>query len=281
MIQEQRIYQAYYTKSEPILNYMIDLLALKGNEYILEPCAGDGVFIDPIISTNSKVKIDAFELNTETFRNLLVKYASNASVNVKQIDTLLDIDLTFQCSMGGKYDAVIANPPYGAWRTTEERKQLKKRYNGFYAKESYSLFLYRCIEALKIGGKLVFIIPDTYLNLHRYTDIRKYILTHTKIKEIALFPSSYFPDVNFGYANLSIIALEKSQSVKKAMNNSFQMIKRFKNVEELGKNANHLSYITLNQKKLLSTNDFAFLSNHNPKISYCIEQSPLVICAIA
>ena len=273
MIQEQRIYQAYYTKSEPIVSYMIDLLKLKGDEYILEPCAGDGVFIDPIIFKYSNIQIDAFELNDETFKNLLIKYSSNENITVRQADTLTDIDLEFQCSMGGKYDAVIANPPYGAWRTTEERKQLKKRYNGFYAKESYALFLYRCIESLKTGGKLVFIIPDTYLNLHRHKDIRKYILSHTKIKQIALFPSSYFPDVNFGYANLSIIALEKSQSIKDSRNNSFQMVKGFKSVEELGKSVNHLSYITLKQEKLLNTNDYAFLSNCNPKISRCIEQS--------
>ena len=36
MIAADRIYQAYYTKSAPIVRYMIDLLDLKGGERIFE-----------------------------------------------------------------------------------------------------------------------------------------------------------------------------------------------------------------------------------------------------
>lgn len=278
MIKENRIYQAYYTKSKPIVDYMIDLLSLTGNEKVLEPCAGDGVFIDPIINEFSNVNIDAFELNGDSYKNLLVKYSDYDNIEIKQTDTLTDIDLELLCSMGGKYDAVIANPPYGAWRDTSERKKLKKLYNGFYAKESYSLFLYRSIEALKETGKLVFIIPDTYLNLHMHKDIRKYILTRTKIKEIALFPSSYFPGVNFGYANLSIIALEKCTNQNQCFENKFRILKGFKSVEELSdRNQKHLKRIELKQSEVHSNNDCAFISSENKQLSKLLRNSELTI----
>lgn len=278
MIAENRIYQAYYTKSEPIVGYMIDLLSLKGNEKVFEPCAGDGVFIDPIINEFSEVNIDAFELNNESYQNLLTKYSGFENIEVKQTDTLTDIDLELLCSMGGKYDAVIANPPYGAWRDTLERKKLKKLYNGFYAKESYSLFLYRSIEALKDKGKLVFIIPDTYLNLHMHKDIRKYILTRTKIKEIALFPSSYFPGVNFGYANLSIIALEKCNNQSESLENKFDIIKGFKSVEDLSdRHQKHIKRISFNQGEVYSNNDYAFIASGNKQLSGLIRNAELTI----
>ncbi|MEM6316999.1 MAG: N-6 DNA methylase [Bacteroidota bacterium] len=278
MITENRIYQAYYTKSEPIVGYMIKLLSLKGNEKVFEPCAGDGVFIDSIVNKYSKVNIDAFELNKESFQNLLTKYSSFENIKVKQTDTLTDIDLELLCSMGGKYDAVIANPPYGAWRDTSERKKLKKLYNGFYAKESYSLFLYRSIEALKNKGKLVFIIPGTYLNLHMHNDIRKYILTRTKIKEIALFPSSYFPGVNFGYANLSIIALEKCNSQSECLENKFDIIKDFKSVEDLSnRQQKHIKRISFNQSEVYSNNDYAFMASGNKQLSGLIRNAELTI----
>jgi hypothetical protein len=195
------------------------------------------------------------------------------------------MDLEFLCSMGGKYDAVIANPPYGAWRNTLDRATLKRRFNGFYAKESYSLFLYRSIESLNEGGKLVFIIPDTYLNLNMHKDIRKYILSRTKIKEIALFPSSYFPGVNFGYANLSIIALEKSSDYKSNVENTFKIIKDYKSVDELGNNnLKHLTNIEIQQKNVLNNNGYIFLTNTNPDVSACIKQSEINIgdiCACA
>lgn len=274
MISEQRIFQAYYTKSEPIVSYMVDLLELNGTETIFEPCAGDGVFIDPILDKYQNIKIDAFELNEKACDNLNSKYQDLENISVKQTDTLTDLDLEFSCSMGGKYDAVIANPPYGAWRNTIDRATLKKRFNGFYAKESYSLFLYRSIESLNEGGKLVFIIPDTYLNLNMHKDIRKYILSKTKIKEIALFPSSYFPGVNFGYANLSIISLEKSSDYKSNIENTFKIIKDFKSVEELGSNnLKHLTTLKIQQKNVLNNDGYIFLTNANPNVSACIKKA--------
>lgn len=273
MISEQRIFQAYYTKSEPIVSYMVDLLDLKGTETIFEPCAGDGVFIDPILDKYQDIKIDAFELNESACDTLKSKYQDLENISIKQTDTLTDLDLEFLCSMGGKYDAVIANPPYGAWRNTIDRATLKKRFNGFYAKESYSLFLYRSIESLNEGGKLVFIIPDTYLNLNMHKDIRKYILSTTKIKEIALFPSSYFPGVNFGYASLSIISLEKSSDYKSNIENTFKIIKDYKSVEELGnENLKHLTKLNIKQKNVLSNDGYIFLTNTNPNVSACIKQ---------
>jgi adenine-specific DNA-methyltransferase len=270
MISENRIYQAYYTKSDPIVNYMVSLLSLKGSEKILEPCAGDGVFIDLIVKTFPYVQIDAFELNDNSYSNLLIKYSDFENITIKKTDTLTDIDLQFLCSMGGGYDAIIANPPYGAWRDKEERKKLKRSYNGFYAKESYSLFLYRCIEALNNKGKLVFIIPDTYLNLHMHKDIRKYILTHTKIKEISLFPSSYFPGVNFGYANLSIISLEKCINLKSNLENEFSIIKGFSKVEELGSNNVNIQTFSLKQKDVLNSPDYSFATNGEKLIINCL-----------
>lgn len=274
MISEQRIFQAYYTKSEPIVSYMVDLLTLNGTETVFEPCAGDGVFMDSILDKHKNMQIDAFELNKNACDSLKTKYQDLDNITIKQTDTLTDTDLEFLCSMGGKYDAVIANPPYGAWRNTLDRATLKKRFNGFYAKESYSLFLYRSIESLREGGKLVFIIPDTYLNLNMHKDIRKYILSNTKIKEIALFPSSYFPGVNFGYANLSIIALEKSCDYKSNIENTFSIIKDYKMVQELGSNdLKHLTVLKSQQKNVLDNDGYIFLTNANRDVSACIKES--------
>ncbi|MGB1204412.1 MAG: HsdM family class I SAM-dependent methyltransferase [Chitinophagales bacterium] len=278
MIAEKRIYQAYYTKSAPIVNYMVELLNLNGDEKIFEPAAGDGVFIDHIIAKFSNVMIDAFELNSKTYQSLAKKYLEHQNIKLKQTDTLIDTDLALLCAMGGKYDVVIANPPYGAWRDVGERKKLKKIYHGFYVKESYSLFLYRCITALKENGRLVFIIPDTYLNLRNHKGIRKYILSHTKIKKITLFPASYFPNVNFGYANLSIISLEKCTNKTKCFNNNFDIIQGFQSVQELNaEGIKHIKSIALNQEAIYANNNHAFTINTNPKISSLIYKPPITI----
>lgn len=160
------IYQAYYTKSDPIVDYMVSKLSLKEADKICEPCGGDGVFIDCILKENPKADIDIYELNPQSITKLTQKFSSYSQIQIKQCDTLLDNDLILQSQFGGFYDKIIANPPYGAWQDYEKRKVLKKIFPTMYVKETYALFLYRSIELLKEKGLLVFIIPDTYLSLN-------------------------------------------------------------------------------------------------------------------
>jgi hypothetical protein len=155
-------------------------------------------------------------------------------------------------------------------------------YPELYAKESYALFLFRCIELLKDNGILSFIIPDTFLNLRMHTAIRKHILTKTKILELVLFPSSFFPGVNFGHANLSIITLQKTNSLKDCLNNSFRILTNFSSVEQLVNiNEQELKMYSFLQQEILSNSDSAFLISDNSNISEVINSSDLKIGDIA
>jgi len=274
MIQEARKYQAFYTKSTPIVDYMVNRLHLKPSDKIFEPCGGDGVFIEAIIADNEFANIDVCELNDNAYKTLINKFSSYPTINVRQCDTLLDNDLIFNSGFGGIYDKIIANPPYGAWQDLDKRVSLKKIYSAIYAKETYALFLFRCIELLKDDGILSFIIPDTFLNLHMHKAIRKHILTKTKILELALFPSSFFPGVNFGYANLSIITLQKTHNLNDSLKNEFKVFNSFKTVEQLANiNENELKVFTFTQKEILSNPDYAFLISDNAEIALAINNS--------
>lgn len=282
MIQEARKYQAFYTKSTPIVDYMVRKLNLKATDKIFEPCGGDGVFIEAIVSDNQFANIDVCELNDNAFKTLMSKFSSYPTISVRQCDTLLDSDLIFNSGFGGIYDKIIANPPYGAWQELDKRAALKKIYSDLYVKETYALFLFRCIELLKDGGILSFIIPDTFLNLHMHKAIRKHILTKTKILELALFPSSFFPGVNFGYANLSIITLQKTNNINDSLNNEFKVLNSFKTVEQLANmNENELKVFTFTQKEILSNPDYAFLISDNSAIAMAINSLQIKVGDIA
>jgi phospholipid N-methyltransferase len=282
MLAEARKYQAFYTKSTPIVDYMVRKLNLKTTDKIFEPCGGDGVFIDAIVSDNEFANIDVCELNESAFKTLISKFSSYHTIKVRQCDTLLDNDLIFNSGFGGVYDKIIANPPYGAWQELDKRAALKKIYSDLYVKETYALFLYRCIELLKDDGILSFIIPDTFLNLHMHKAIRKHILTKARILELALFPSSFFPGVNFGYANLSIITLQKTKNLNDNLNNEFKVLNSFKTVEQLANiNENELKVFSFTQKEILSNPDHAFLISDNTDIALAINNSKLKVGDIA
>lgn len=86
-------YQAYYTKSEPILNYMTNILQINSHDSILEPCGGDGVFVDKILGNSPKSNISVFELNPDAVILLQDKYKGNNNVYIRKTDTLLDNDI--------------------------------------------------------------------------------------------------------------------------------------------------------------------------------------------
>lgn len=282
MIQEARKYQAFYTKSAPIVDYMVSKLSLKATDKIFEPCGGDGVFVEAILEENEFANIDIFELNPQSVDILKAKFSLYPNVDIRERDTLLDNDLMFYSNFGGIYDKIIANPPYGAWQDYDKRATLKKLYSELYAKETYTLFLFRCIELLKDGGILSFIIPDTFLNLHLHKKIRQHILTKTKILELVLFPSSFFPGVNFGYANLSIITLQKENNKNACVENDFKIFTNFSRVEQLCEiREENLTVFHATQQEILSNPDSAFLIADDLKVVDAINNAKFKIGDVA
>ena len=162
MVMADKTYQAYYTKSDPITDYMVSMLNLQPSDTVFEPCGGDGVFVDKILALNGSQKIMVYELNPQASALLKDKYAHCDNVIIKETDTLLDPSiLTHRL----KVSKIIGNPPYGAVYSDETKSKIQKVYKGIYLKESYTLFLYACIQSLSNGGRLSFIIPDTFLSL--------------------------------------------------------------------------------------------------------------------
>ena len=150
------------------------------------------------VSENDRASADALEL----------KYRSNSNITVFCEDALtVGSQPIFEESV--EFTRIIANPPYGAWQTPRRRIELKKQFPGLYVGDTYGVFLVHCLNMLKPSGRLVFIIPDTFLWLNRHEALRRMLLSESTIKDITLFPSHFFPGVKFGYSGLSIISLVK------------------------------------------------------------------------
>ncbi len=278
------LYCAYYTESDDITSFMASRLGINENDVILEPSAGEGIFIDEVLKRNIRTRIDALDINEQAISVLQNKYADNPDVSVrltdtlfdeeldryttnalwlKNTDTLLDEQLDLFGYTGGHYDKVIGNPPYGAWQDYDKRDLLKKKYVGQYVKETYTLFLLRSVSVLKTGGRLSFIIPDTFLFLNMHEKLRKILLTSTKIEEVLIFPSKFFPGVSFGYSNLSIITLEKCDR-ETALNNKVRLIKGFKSSSEFesvlrNDYPDHLKVFELNQYDVFTAEKSRFI----------------------
>lgn len=202
-------FRAYYTNDQDLVRYMVDLLAPLPHERCLEPCAGSGLFINELTARQPSLKIDAIEIASAAVVLLRRRFQDRERVRVLQGDYLA-MDAPELCSV--EYDKIVANPPYGAWQTPARRSELKVAYPDLYVKESATLFLAKAISSLKIGGRAVFILPETFLFSHSHRPLRKRILQNCAVESIDVFPSALFPGVKFGYARLSILSLRRVQS---------------------------------------------------------------------
>ena len=274
--------QSYYTTNHHILRYMVQMIEPKDTDTIFEPCGGCGDFIDALLSYNSLLKIETCDIDETAVSCMQQKYANNGNINIRQTDTLIDPQLDMY-SMVGYYDKIIGNPPYGAWQEINRRLDLKRKYGGFYAKETYSLFLLRCVSLLKEEGLLSFIIPDTFLFLHNHNQLRNYLLTNTLIREILIFPSKYFPGVSFGYSNLSIITVQRTHDISKALNNTISIFNKFNNETEISIDPNKkkgLNRIDLTQEEVYETQHHCFILD-NGEYSKVIREPSLTLGDIA
>lgn len=280
----RREFCSFYTESDPILTYMVKRLGVEKGDEILEPCAGDGVFIEKILDTSmgKQIKIEALDLNQDAIEQLRKRFSDNINVTVRQADTLIDTAFDLFSKNNCTYSKIIGNPPYGAWLDYKKRDLLKKLYGG-YVKETYTLFLRRCLELLKENGRLVFIIPDTFLALHLHKALRKRLLESTKIEEVLLIPSRFFPGVNFGYSNLCIITFTKTYYNK---DNKINIVSVQNSIQKLysiaeGNYAAADSFESIQQKKVLESVDYAFLLGGNTKIRKLVNEAKVKLRDIA
>ncbi len=200
---KQNEFQAYYTDAEELNNLMIALLGDAKNGNVLEPCAGKGAFVYPLLKCAKR--IDAMDVDLKQILELQKIRSSNLKIFHGDFIDHFVSDRN-ESYITTDYDAIICNPPYGLKWSVDYRKKIKAAFPKLYARESYGLFMIFGISCLRADGRFVFIVPDTFLTSHNHTPLRHYLANETTISHIIQFNSSRFETVNYGYGNMCIIA---------------------------------------------------------------------------
>ena len=193
---------------------MISLLGDIERAHLLEPCAGHGAFIKPLL--HKVARIDAIDIDGAHVRELDSLEAKTLYVQEGDfIDYFVGGRLISPLSIGEAYDAIICNPPYGLKFSVSYRKTIKAKYPELYARESYGLFMVFGLRCLKEGGRFVFIVPDTFLTSRNHRSLRVFLRDNMNITHLVQFDSARFESVSFGYGNLCIVAGNRSSKGQK------------------------------------------------------------------
>ena len=176
------------------------------------------------ILENNLYGIDINPFATQlTVMNLLLKDLDHPTTNLhivegdsleKKLDNAFDLDTFHTTSPVAKvtkgerktslvkllakrpFDIIVANPPYGYRGIISEvkKKYFRQNYSEIFkgSYDLYQFFLMRGIELLGNGGKLGFIISNTFLSKPSSIKLREFLLKNTKILEIVELGQSAF-----------------------------------------------------------------------------------------
>jgi len=166
----------YYTPNH-IVNDLLSLKKIIGNETFCDPCCGSGNFIIRALDLGFKAEnIFGFDIDpvaVEITKKRIQEKTGYQSENIKCADFL-------QQSISQKtvtYDYIYTNPPWGKKIDKTEKEYIRKVLNAGNSLDTCSLFYFACMNALKLEGVLGLLLPDAFFNVAAYEDARLSTLT--------------------------------------------------------------------------------------------------------
>jgi type I restriction enzyme M protein len=134
----------------------------------------------------------------------------------------------------GTFDVLLTNPPFGAkipikgttvlsqydlaykWERDKATKEPVRTTQLEEKRPPQILFLERCLEFLKPGGRMGIVLPESILGNPSYEYLVSFIQQHTKILGVVTMPESLFKTSGKGgtHTKVAVLFLEKSKGTK-------------------------------------------------------------------
>lgn len=190
----------YYTGKD-IVHKMMDGLVLDESKTIFDPCCGSGAFLMAcdVASLSQIYGVDIDPVAVMIAKtNLISKFSGDKEYpNIVCCDYLLS-DAEFRQV---KFDYIYTNPPWGTSKVSEYYSDT------IYSKERASLFFVKAFSQLSDDGYMCFLLPTSLLKIKIHSDIRFFILSETKIRDMHIYKEKF----NGVYTDFFSISVGKSQ----------------------------------------------------------------------
>lgn len=154
--------------------FLVNDLQLPLSSRVLDPCSGTGTILLSIIDKAHPPQqitlrdIDALSLRIAKVNFALFFSRTDISVHTECVDALEWPD-------ENRYDYIITNPPWGADRNPEIQAALIKNNPEWKSLDSFAVILSQAIKRLSTKGKLVFILPESFLYVDAHSAVRRHV----------------------------------------------------------------------------------------------------------
>lgn len=208
---------SFYTP-KIIADFLVDYLSNKLNGKhltVLEPSAGDGIFVKSIYNHKSLLKKIKKVVAVEREEKELDKV--KAITKSKSLKTIHSDFLDFQNSIKEKFNLVIGNPPYIKKNLLKDEQisycesihKIFPTLSENKIKNIWTAFLVRSIKFVSDDGILAFVLPSELLQVKFAAELRTLILKEFERIEIFTFNELLFKDCK-GQDTLLLIGERKS-----------------------------------------------------------------------
>ena len=216
-MKNKKLSGSYYTP-KILADFLVDYLAEKmtgeSSISVLEPSAGDGIFVKAIFKHETFSRKIQNVVAVEKSKRELNKITKE--IKSKTFSAIHADFLEFQLNNTKKYSLVLGNPPYIKnnllkKRQVEKCKAIHQNANlaDNRPKNIWTSFLVRCIEFTNINGILAFVLPSELLQVKFAAELRELILKEFERVEIFTFNELLFKDCK-GQDTLLLIGEKKS-----------------------------------------------------------------------
>ena len=134
----------------------------------------------------------------------------------------------------GGFDVVLTNPPFGKkivvkgapilsqfdlgykWKRNKETKTIEKTATLHDDQPPQILFLERCLQLLKPGGRLGIVLPEAVFGMPTYDYVVSYLRTRAKIRGVVSMPEALFKTSGKGgtHAKVCVLFVENTKPKK-------------------------------------------------------------------
>lgn len=170
---------------------------LEGNSQtlnILEPAVGEGVFSHELFtllrSKNLTVRVFGYEIDPDVLQNAVTNTNPLIENTIHKLKYLNENFLTETSLRQNKvkFDLIVGNPPYNATYNQEEwviiKNSLNFKSDSSVPRESSFFFVKKCLNLLKPGGILAFILPKPFVSSNKWAFFREICFGNYRILEI-------------------------------------------------------------------------------------------------
>ncbi|MCI5049665.1 MAG: N-6 DNA methylase [Rickettsiales bacterium] len=167
--------QGVYYTPESICDELLKEVKVNQTTAFCDPCCGSGNFLIAALKRGvSPENISGYDIDpvaVEIAKRRIYDY-SGIRCNKIVAEDFLSLN-----NLGVRYDLVITNPPWGKKHSKQEKESLSNTLGLNQSLDSCSLFAKAIINAVKPGGQIGLLLPESFFNVKSFQEIREIILS--------------------------------------------------------------------------------------------------------